>query len=54
VLQRAEIHHEPRTLQRATAEIDLTTISPVVLDGPPLCHFSRRQDVVLWPLAPVR
>jgi uncharacterized protein YqjF (DUF2071 family) len=54
VLQRAEIHHEPWTLQRAMAEIDLTTISPVGLDGSPLCHFSRRQDVVLWPLAPVR
>jgi uncharacterized protein YqjF (DUF2071 family) len=53
-LQRAEIHHDPWTLQRVTAEIDLTTISPFGLDGPPLCHFSRRQDVVLWPLAPVR
>jgi len=53
VLQRAEIHHEPWALQRATAEIDLTTISPVGLDGPPLCHFSRRHDIVVWPLAPV-
>jgi uncharacterized protein len=53
VLQRAEIHHEPWALQPATAEIDLTTISPVGLDGPPLCHFSRCQDIVVWPLAPV-
>jgi uncharacterized protein len=54
VLQRAEIHHEPWALHAATAELDLTTISPVPLEGPPLCHFSRRQDIVLWPLAPVR
>lgn len=53
-LQRGEIHHMPWTLQRATAELDLTTISPIVLEGPPLCHFSRRQDVVIWPPAPVR
>ncbi len=53
-LQRAEIHHEPWHLQVAEAEIDLTTISPVALDGPPLCHFSRRQDVVIWPLTPAR
>jgi uncharacterized protein YqjF (DUF2071 family) len=54
VLQRAEIHHAPWPLQRAEAEVELTTISPIELDGPPLCHFSRRQDVVIWPLAPVR
>jgi uncharacterized protein len=49
-LQRAEIHHEPWSLQGAEAEIELATISPVKLEGPPLCHFSRRQDVVIWPL----
>jgi uncharacterized protein YqjF (DUF2071 family) len=53
VVQRAEIHHEPWPLQPAEAEIELTTISPIELDGAPLCHFSRRQDAVIWPLEPV-
>jgi uncharacterized protein YqjF (DUF2071 family) len=53
VLQRAEIHHELWPLQGAEAEVELATISPIELDGPPLCHFSRRQDVVIWPLEPV-
>jgi uncharacterized protein YqjF (DUF2071 family) len=53
VVQRAEIHHEPWPLQAAEAEIELTTLSPIELDGAPLCHFSRRQDVVVWPLEPV-
>jgi hypothetical protein len=52
-LMRAEIHHEPWALQPAEAEIELATISPVEVDGAPLCHFSRRQDVVIWPLEPV-
>jgi hypothetical protein len=47
-------HHEPWPLQPADAEIELTTISPIALDGPPLVHFARRQDVVIWPLEPVR
>jgi uncharacterized protein len=50
-LWRAEIHHEPWLLQTAEADIELTTISLVELpDEPQLCHFSRRQDVVIWPL----
>jgi uncharacterized protein YqjF (DUF2071 family) len=53
VVHRAEIHHEPWPLQAAEAEIELTTLSPIELDGAPLCHFSRRQDVVVWPLEPV-
>ncbi|MGZ8716672.1 MAG: DUF2071 domain-containing protein [Gaiellaceae bacterium] len=53
-LRRAEIQHEPWPLQGAEAEIELTTISPIELGGSPLCHFSRRQDVVIWPLAHVR
>jgi uncharacterized protein len=52
-LQRAEIHHALWDLQPAEAEIELTSISPLPLDGAPLCHFSRRQDVVIWPLRPV-
>jgi len=52
-LYRAEIHHEPWPLQPAEVEIDLNTMPPEGLelpDEPPLLHFSRRQDVVIWPL----
>jgi hypothetical protein len=52
-LYRAEVHHEPWLLQRAEAEIELVSISPLELAGEPLCHFSRRQDVLVWPLEPV-
>lgn len=53
VLHRAEIHHPPWLLQRATARIELNTMAPDGIelpDEPPLLHFSRRQDVVIWPL----
>jgi uncharacterized protein YqjF (DUF2071 family) len=50
---RAEIHHSLWPLQQAEAEIELASISPVELPGEPICHFSRRQDVVIWPLEPV-
>jgi uncharacterized protein YqjF (DUF2071 family) len=55
-LWRADIHHVPWPLQRAQAEIELNTMAPDgvhVLDEKPLLHFSRRQDVVIWPLEPV-
>ena len=52
-LQRAEIHHELWDLQPAEAEIELASISPLELAGEPVCHFSRRQDVLIWPLQPV-
>ena len=29
-------------------------ISPLALDGAPVCHFARRQDVLVWPLDPIR
>ncbi len=54
VLHRGEIHHGLWPLQAAEAEIELTTISRIELDGAPVCHFSRRQDVLFWPLEPVR
>ena len=51
---RANIHHAPWSLQTATAEIAENTIGHaqgVGLEGPPvLLHFSRRTDVVVWPL----
>jgi hypothetical protein len=52
-LMRAEIHHTPWPLQPADAEIDLDTMPPdrlEVVDQDPILHFSRRQDVVIWPL----
>jgi hypothetical protein len=54
VLLRAEIHHAPWSLQTATAEIAESTIGDaqgIALPGPPpLLHFSRRLDVVVWPI----
>jgi uncharacterized protein YqjF (DUF2071 family) len=55
-LRRAEIHHPPWPLQPAEARIELNTMPPdgVALgDGPPLLHYAARQDVLVWPLAPV-
>jgi uncharacterized protein YqjF (DUF2071 family) len=50
VLARADIHHELWPLQPAEATIELAPISPLELRGEPVLHFSRRQDVVIWPL----
>ena len=48
----AEIHHPPWPLQPAEAEIEENTMPPegIELGGEPLLHYSRRQDVVIWPL----
>ena len=51
---RLDIHHPPWALQPAEAEISVNTMAeaagfrlpPVA----PLLHFSRRQDMVGWPL----
>ena len=55
---RGEIHHEPWPLQRATAEITTCTMSAPIgisLSGPPpLLHFARRLEVVVWPLQKLR
>jgi uncharacterized protein len=48
---RLEIHHPPWPLQRATADITVNTMTApidIALEGPPLLHFSGRQDVVCW------
>ncbi len=55
-LHRCEIHHVPWPLQPARAEIELNTMADPVgisLDGPPLLHFARRLDVVVWWLQPL-
>lgn len=51
-LYRADIHHPPWPLQSARAEIELNTMPPDGLepDGEPLCHYSERQDVLIWEL----
>jgi uncharacterized protein YqjF (DUF2071 family) len=49
----AEIHHAPWPLQRAEASLEMNTM--VTAQGielpadPPLLHFARRLDVVVWP-----
>jgi len=51
-LSRTEVHHAPWPLQRAEAEIEVNTMTAaggVAVDGPPpLLHFARRIDVVVW------
>jgi hypothetical protein len=53
-LHRAEIQHPPWPLQPAALELTRNTMAPdgLGLDRQPLCHFARRQDVVIWPLRP--
>lgn len=49
---RAEIHHRPWELYGADAEIVQNTMTApfgVELEGEPLLHLARRQDVVIWP-----
>jgi uncharacterized protein YqjF (DUF2071 family) len=50
----AEIHHPPWPLQPAEAEIEENTMPPpgIGLSGKPVCHYSERQDVVIWALTP--
>jgi uncharacterized protein YqjF (DUF2071 family) len=49
---RAEIHHRPWPLQAAEAELEENSMPPPGLElrGEPLCHYSERQDVVVWGL----
>jgi uncharacterized protein len=51
-LHRADIHHPPWPLQAAELELVHNTMMPagVRVDGAPLCHFARRQDVLIWSL----
>jgi hypothetical protein len=50
---RAEIQHPPWPLQAAAATFERNTMARA-LDGEPLLHFARRQDVVVWNPARVR
>jgi uncharacterized protein YqjF (DUF2071 family) len=51
-LLRADIQHPPWPLQAAELSLEHASMAPAPLrlDGPPLCHFARRQDVLIWPL----
>jgi uncharacterized protein YqjF (DUF2071 family) len=52
-VMRGEIHHPPWPLRRAEAEIEENTMAEphgLRLEGEPLLHLSRLQDVVLWSL----
>lgn len=51
---RAEVQHPRWPLQKAEMNLLMNTMSPIAL-GPqhPEVYFSRRVDVVIWPLAPV-
>jgi uncharacterized protein len=57
-IYRGEIHHPPWPLQPARAEIALNTMAAShgleLPPAPPLLHFSRFQDVWIWPLAAIR
>lgn len=51
---RSDVHHAPWPLQDASADITLNTLATAagitLPDTEPLVHFSKRQDVVVWPL----
>jgi uncharacterized protein YqjF (DUF2071 family) len=53
-VHRCEIHHRPWPLQTAEAEITINTVAQAdgvsLPSNRPLLHFSRRQDVLIWPL----
>ncbi len=53
---RGDIHHRPWPLQPASAEFEANTmVAPLglELDGPPLLHYSARQDTLIWRLEQV-
>ena len=51
---RGEVHHQPWPLQRAKADIMTNTMAIASGIGlpatPPLLHFARRLEVLIWPL----
>lgn len=51
---RGEIHHEPWSLQNAHAEFEMNTTAAAagisLPASPPLLHFARKQEVLIWPL----
>lgn len=53
----ADIHHRPWPLQPAEARIEENALPAAegleLPDTPPLLHFCRRQDTLIWPPKPV-
>jgi uncharacterized protein YqjF (DUF2071 family) len=53
-LYRGDIHHAPWPLQPAEAEIEVNTMAAAagirLPDAPPLLHFARSLEVLVWPL----
>jgi len=51
---RAEIHHQQWPLQDAEAEIEVNSMASAagitLPQSPPLLHFARRLDVLIWRL----
>ena len=56
-LYRGDIHHSVWSLQPAAADIRYNTLARgfglSLPDVPPLLHFAKRQEVLVWPLAQV-
>ena len=54
VVYRGEIHHASWPLQDASAQIEVNSMAAAagisLPDTKPLLHFSKRQDVLVWPL----
>jgi uncharacterized protein len=51
---RSDIHHRPWSIRAAEASINEEGLFPVEVDGEPLLHLAERQDVLIWPPAPIR
>ena len=53
-VHRAEVHHQPWPLQDAEASFEVNTMTTAagipLPQTPPLLHFSRRLEVLIWPL----
>lgn len=54
---RAEIHHQPWPLQDAAAEIEANSMASAagvsLPQTPPLLHFAKKLEVLIWPLSRV-
>jgi uncharacterized protein YqjF (DUF2071 family) len=53
-IYRGEIHHQPWPLQDAEEEFEVNTVAAaagiLLPNTPPLLHFARRLEVLIWPL----
>ncbi len=51
---RGDIHHPPWLLQDGQADFEINTVAAAAKislpASPPLLHFARRQEVLIWPL----